>query len=78
MKAKNVEASGLIVVNETPSGSGSVMRSMPALTMLAAALIISGCQQLPAGHWAGTPCGPKPSDAKNCYGADAVLPPHGH
>ncbi|OEH80334.1 hypothetical protein cyc_09436 [Cyclospora cayetanensis] len=78
MKAKNAETSGLIVVNETAPARGPLMRSMPALTMLAAALIISGCQQLPAGHWAGKPCGPKPSDARNCYGADPFSLPHGH
>lgn len=78
MKENNVETSGLIGGDETPLVRGPLMRGMPALTMLAAALIISGCQQLPAGHWAGTPCGPKPSDARNCYGSAAPPPSHGH
>ncbi|RWA75408.1 MAG: hypothetical protein EOQ28_09965 [Mesorhizobium sp.] len=78
MKENKLETSGLIGGDKSALVRGPLMRGMPALTILAGALIIAGCQQLPAGHWAGTPCGPKQSDARNCYGSAALLPSHGH
>lgn len=42
-------------------------RSIPALLSLMAVLTVSGCQQLPADHWAGRPCTAKDREAGKCY-----------
>jgi len=77
MKAKNLATPALTKGVETRMVRGSLMRSMPALTMLAVALIVSGCQQLPADHWSPKQCRSKASDAKNCYPRDLPhLPVH--
>jgi hypothetical protein len=67
---------GLVVVEEeTPLARRFPMRSMPVLALLAAALAISGCQQVPSGHWSGKPCSPRAVDAGNCYGTALPPPP---
>lgn len=88
MKAKDVNAVtispdvadvttlDLVVVDgETPLARRFPKRSMTASTLLAAALVISGCQQVPAGHWSGKPCSPRAADAGNCYGIALPPPP---
>lgn len=77
MKAKNLAALVLTKGDETSPVRGSLMRSIPALMILAAALIVSGCQQVPTDHWSPKRCQSKANDAKNCYPTDLPhLPVH--
>lgn len=59
---------------ESSSGRTPAIRSVRALALLATALIVAACQQVPSGHW-NKPCGTK--TGADCYG-QASPPPAAH
>jgi hypothetical protein len=69
MKANNLSTTDKCTVS--PDGNAGPLSRGPVLALLAFALAISGCQQLPPDHWS-RPCGQR--TGADCYGA-AVPPP---
>jgi hypothetical protein len=69
MKANNLSTTDRFTVS-SDSNAGPLPHG-PVLALLAFALAISGCQQLPSDHWSRS-CGQR--TGADCYGV-AVPPP---